>query len=136
MGQPLEILGISSVKFPQAQCKNLGEFMIPASPADIPYAKSICATCVHIAQCLEVALEYAKHGPAVQGVWGGTDESERAAMMKMRSGEFAPQSNYKKRERAIELISLGYSIEEISMKLGIQVKSIQRQIARVKEIAS
>ena len=135
MAHPLEILSLSPVKFPEAQCKHLGEFMLPKSPAGIPFAKTICSCCVHKQECLEVALDYAKTGPQVEGVWGGTDEKERAEIIRTHQDEFKPQSFYQQRQAVRELLDFGMSEEAIAIKLDIQFDSVMRVSRRMKGLS-
>jgi WhiB family transcriptional regulator, redox-sensing transcriptional regulator len=49
--------------------------------SDIATAKAVCATCVIKRRCLEYALDTRQE----HGVWGGTSEDERRAIVASRS---------------------------------------------------
>lgn len=48
---------------------------------DIAAAKRVCARCTVISQC----LHYALNSGQTSGVWGGTDENERADLLRTSS---------------------------------------------------
>jgi WhiB family redox-sensing transcriptional regulator len=53
----------------------------PSGKAQIEVAKQVCADCPVISDCLNWALE---SSPMPEGVWGGTDEDERADIVRNR----------------------------------------------------
>lgn len=82
-------LGIAGVEWHAgAACRDEDpELFFPAGrggrPTDrqIEEAKAVCAPCPVRSDCLQWALD----GEPVEGVWGGTTESERAAMIRARN---------------------------------------------------
>ncbi|MFF9163823.1 WhiB family transcriptional regulator [Streptomyces longwoodensis] len=52
---------------------------------DVAAAKRVCARCPVIADCLAYALANAQ----TTGVWGGTDEAERADLLRTAGGRRA-----------------------------------------------
>ena len=61
------------------------EIFFPPGPSAMEHineAKAVCRTCPVIADCLRVALA----DPTLVGVWGGTSETQRVEMRRMRGG--------------------------------------------------
>lgn len=46
------------------------------------YARSICNACPVEGECLRYALDLARQGETVAGMWGGLDEIERAELVR------------------------------------------------------
>lgn len=93
MSTILELLRIPN--FPNANCTDVNpELMTPDTRAEMNFAKSICCKCEHKSECLEYALVNRE-----VGVWGGTDDDEREAMLDARTrlGKSTPKPkrNYK-----------------------------------------
>ncbi len=63
----------------EAACRNNNPFdFFPSSKAGVELAKTICAGCVVMEDCLQFALTH----HIDHGVWGGASESERRKMLK------------------------------------------------------
>jgi len=78
-----QFLSMNITKFENARCTSHAEQMIPLSPSeDTTFAKSLCTNCEHKSDCLELALSF-----DAQGIWGGTDQTERRAIAIVRSGK-------------------------------------------------
>lgn len=61
------------------------EVFFPPGPAALEHigeAKAICQGCPVVADCLRVALA----DPTLVGVWGGTSETQRAEIRRLRGG--------------------------------------------------
>ena len=71
----------------QASCRGKPTAMFfPRSDDGAAEARALCASCPVAAQCLEYALNN-KQAPV--GIWGGTDERERARIRKLRRASAA-----------------------------------------------
>ena len=78
-----QFLSMNITKFENARCTPHADKMIPATPgAYSAFAKSLCSNCEHKSDCLELALSF-----DAQGIWGGTDQTERRAIAIVRSGK-------------------------------------------------
>lgn len=60
-------------------------FPHPTDVKGIEYAKSICARCPIVGECLENALDNRERF----GIWGGLDENERNALLRKRAARKA-----------------------------------------------
>lgn len=70
----------------QAACRGVGpEVMFPSDGVGVIWAKRICAGCPVQAACLAYALAHRED----HGVWGGTSERERRAMLRHRRSSAA-----------------------------------------------
>jgi WhiB family transcriptional regulator, redox-sensing transcriptional regulator len=83
--------GIAGVAWhDRAACRDEDpELFFPAGrggrPTDLQVqeARAVCAICPARSDCLQWALD----GEPVEGIWGGTTETERAAMIRARNYE-------------------------------------------------
>ncbi len=73
---------------PGRLCKDDPDLWYALGPRRVARAKAICARCPYREPCLRTALEYQD----VDGIWGGADPLERAAM-RAQSGR-TPRSHY------------------------------------------
>lgn len=86
----------------EAECKNVDpELFFPTSlkgpgRAQADQAKAVCRTCPVIADCLQWALEST---PVPDGIWGGTDEDERANMVRRGDGKPSKRRYFRKEWR-------------------------------------
>lgn len=75
-------------EFEEPACAEVGgDFWFPDksdSSREMYLAKSICASCTHKVDCLEWALQYERFG-----IWGGTTDSQRASIRRMRKNKSA-----------------------------------------------
>lgn len=90
-------------------------------------AKAVCKGCPVQAQCLETALL-----EPIQGIWGGTSESQRVAMRRERGirlpSGWAARGGWVDRYR--ELRDLGFTDVEIIRRWGVKPTSLVRQLDR------
>ncbi len=96
LGQPVDILdgefaigrpsGLVNDWMRQAACLDVEpEVFFPPGPAALEHineAKAVCRGCPVVSDCLRVALA----DPTLVGVWGGTSESQRVDIRRMRPG--------------------------------------------------
>lgn len=67
-----------------AACKGAGSVWFDGDAASVTEAKSICAQCPVLAECLDYALSLPA-GQAEHGIWGGCGENDRRAFRRVRS---------------------------------------------------
>lgn len=93
-------------------------------------AKAICRGCLVRQDC----LIYALHRP-VQGIWGGTTQSQRVIMRRNLGIELPQRWAARKHrsrweERYHEMIDLGYNQVQIAQRWNIKPASLVRQLGR------
>jgi WhiB family transcriptional regulator, redox-sensing transcriptional regulator len=97
------------------------DMFFPKRDAPARAAKAVCAGC----PVREACRDYAVRAPIMlAGVWGGTTERERG---------YAPINTSRRvsfPERFLELRGLGYSDRQIVTRMGLQPKSVLRQMRR------
>lgn len=72
--------------FENPLCSEIGgDFWFPEKAEDsreLKMARTICGTCTHKNECIEWAVEHERFG-----IWGGTNETQRASIRRMRSSK-------------------------------------------------
>ena len=107
------------------------DFFFPTSNVELqqrlPILKGLCAQCAHVVEC----REYALNKEINEGFWGGMTSEERRKIIHTK------KEREDRRSEAIrevqELLDLGYTKEQTATKLGIQVSSLERRLARAKK---
>ncbi len=80
--EPTELVWMS-----KGSCRNYpASAFFPSDGVGVDAARSICADCRVLSQCLEYALE----NRIDHGVWGGCSERERRRILKRRRDAAAP----------------------------------------------
>lgn len=121
----VDLLDITVAQFPNAECKHYGDIMVPRTAHENEFAKTICTPCIHKSECLELALLNGEHG-----IWGGTDETERALIRKERGVRVRKESH--ELLEIQHLLETGESVEQVAKKLGIKVASLKRTLRRAR----
>lgn len=117
-------------KFPNAECAKDGidpDLFFPDSALQLsqqlPELQRICGNCIHQAECLDYALTYEIY----DGIWAGTTPDQRKKLHRSQPKE----ADRNKRHREIRYwLSVGFTKEEVALKLGIKVASLERTLQR------
>jgi len=97
--------------------------------------KAVCRTCPVIVECLEWAMKHRE-----KGVWGGTNEEDRAVLRRRaaRRGTDgltdAQRVRWDRERRAYELYCDGVPVVEIAESLGISADTAYTYIKRQKRV--
>ena len=128
MAMPLDAL-FDFPKFPEAQCAKLDDldFFFPDSQIQLedrwPRILELCGRCIHKEEC----LDYAVKNQIFDGIWAATTGSQRALI------SLPKEDRRNRRFREIQsLLATGFTKEQIAVKLGIQMASVDRTLDRAK----
>lgn len=122
---------IDSPDFPQAKCATIDDkdFFFPKSGKQeaerLPQLRTICASCIHIKEC----LEYATEKQIDYGFWGGKSANERYKARAPRVRGFAKTG---KAKRIKGLAEEGKSADEISTLTGFRKHYVHRIINAIR----
>ena len=97
-------------------------------------AKSICARCPVMGQCLDWAIEHQEYG----GVWGGLTDKERAKAGRAGGAKafVHPAYTHPDKVKAIaHLTRHGVPADQIARRLGLNERTVHRYRARLRESA-
>ncbi len=90
----VDFLGMQVTQFTHAVCRRVDlDIMHPASEkASNRVQKSLCVSCVHKSECLELAI-----ATKAEGIWAGTTTKERKELVRLRKfiGANVPNADVK-----------------------------------------
>jgi WhiB family transcriptional regulator, redox-sensing transcriptional regulator len=90
-------------------------------------AKAVCRTCPLIDACAAFAIPQ----PRLWGVWGGLNDEDRRQLRRRKMPETIRGSwarTAADRDRVAELVALGVGSVEISRRIGISRRTVQRHV--------
>jgi hypothetical protein len=119
----------NSPRFDDAKCQDEAnlDFFFPESLVEweerLPRLKQLCGSCIYQAPC----LKYAITNEIRHGFWAGTTPDEREQQFLKK------QDRHSQRIQEIQtLLFEGFSREQVAIRMGIQVQSLERTLDRAK----
>ena len=119
---------LNAPSFPEAKCADEPDldFFFPVSQVELdqrlPRLQELCGSCIHRTACLSFAID----NHETDGFWGGMTPEQRSHLTKKK------EAGTKRFREVQEYLSQGFTKEEISQRLKIQIASIDRTLDRAK----
>ena len=119
---------LNAPSFPEAKCADEPDldFFFPVSQVELdqrlPRLQELCGSCIHRTACLSFAID----NHETNGFWGGMTPEQRNKLTKKK------EAGTKRFREIQEYLSQGFTKEEVSKMLKIQVASIDRTLDRAK----
>jgi DNA-binding CsgD family transcriptional regulator len=119
---------LNAPSFPEAKCADESDldFFFPVSQVELDQRLSrlqeLCGSCIHRTACLSFAI----NNHETNGFWGGMTPEQRNKLTKKK------EAGTRRFREIQEYLSQGFTKEEVSAILKIQIASIDRTLDRAK----
>jgi hypothetical protein len=129
MAMPFDAL-FNTPTWENAECSKIDDldYFFPESKVEwrerMPQLVKLCGSCVHQVECLSYAID----NNIEEGFWGNHTPEERAHLTLKKEDR-----RYRRIREVENLLSQGWSKEEVAEMLGIKVPSLERTLSRSKQ---
>ena len=119
---------LNAPSFPEAKCADEPDldFFFPVSRVELeqrlPRLQELCGSCIHRTACLSFAID----NQEINGFWGGMTPEQRNKLTKKK------EAGSRRFREIQEYLSQGFTKEQVSKMLKIQIASIDRTLDRAK----